>query len=716
MSGKDAVREFGVPYSTLAEIAKALGISKQKTAVKAKKKHWPYKEVPHPGHSLRLYPLKDLPEPIRQAVTILRARALPVPLSPHYEAKTIPEKAHQTGLCRFQLHGHWQQYRRKASTNKARADKAFLAAYNSGQSHPAIFEVLGKVSRSSLFRWEAQLKEADGDYRVLCDHRGWAPAENIEGNISPQAREVFLGLYLTAERLSVQHAYRATCAILEQRGLPVPSLSTVYRFIRRYTRENQDQVVLMREGEKALADKVAPFITRDDRQLEVGDVLFADGHRLNFDAINPMTGRPARMSLILWQDWASRMPVGWEVMPEEDTIAIASALKMAVTNLGKYPRVVYIDNGKAFRGAYFSHTSADEMQRQTQGLFNRLGIAVQYSRPYQARTKIIERFFGTLNEQFERLLPSYRGASIADKPAHLLRNEKFHQDRHDPYVPTIPEVVEVFQQYLGWYCQQPHKGLGGRRPGEVFAAGRGPGVDSEQLNWEFMWRKEVRPRRCRVRLAGIDFESDALYGLDMPLVAYFAWNDLSQIHLYERDGARRYLGVARPVEALHPVARHLGGELDLAKVKQANKRLARFKKQTMQLARETETPPELVEVWPWMGKPERVLLPEIKPSGQAPSEAEQPVSISDAERLEIEEAQRSWAARKKDQPPYERPQFNKPLERYGHLFELKVFQGVDLLPEDLQFMTAYENSDEYPAVSRRFDQLMKLAQREEAHA
>ena len=78
----------------------------------------------------------------------------------------------------------------------------------------------------------------------------------------------------------------------------------------------------MREGEKALDDLVGPYITRDSSMLNVGDVLVADGHRLNFDCIHPFTGRPARMTLILWLDWASRMPAGWEIMPEEDTVAI----------------------------------------------------------------------------------------------------------------------------------------------------------------------------------------------------------------------------------------------------------------------------------------------------------------------------------------------------------------------------------------------------------
>ena len=88
-----------------------------------------------------------------------------------------------------------------------------------------------------------------------------------------------------------------------------------------------------------MSDKVGPYITRDDSVLAVGDVLVADGHRLNFDCIHPATGRPARMTLLLWLDWASRMPVGWGNHARgKHGRPISTALFMAIKNLGKIPK------------------------------------------------------------------------------------------------------------------------------------------------------------------------------------------------------------------------------------------------------------------------------------------------------------------------------------------------------------------------------------------
>jgi putative transposase len=294
---------------------------------------------------------------------------------------------------------------------------------------------------------------------------------------------------------------------------------------------------------------------------------------------------------------------------------------------------------------------------------------------------------------------------VADKPAYLMRNEKFHRARQPEGFPTIQDALEIFAEYVGWHSRQPHKGLDGGLPIEKFLAGKGEGVDPAVLDHEFMWRKEVRPRRCRIRLAGIDFESDALYGLDQPILVYYAWNDLSEIRMYvKRTG--QYLGLARPVRALHPVARHLGSDLDLVQVQEANKRQARLKKQTMQLAREADAPESALNILPWVGIGERVLLESKEPARQ---EEPTPVEISDSDRRAIEQIQRDWEARKAAAPPYECPDFAKPLDRYSFLFDLKVFQGIDLLPEDAAFMAEYQAGREYREVThRRFEQLLKL--------
>src|SRR5699024_4479702 len=52
-------------------------------------------------------------------------------------------------------------------------------------------------------------------------------------------------------------------------------------------------------------------------------------------------------------DWKSTALVGYEIMMSENTQCIASALRNAIINLGMIPKVVYQDNGRAFKAKYF---------------------------------------------------------------------------------------------------------------------------------------------------------------------------------------------------------------------------------------------------------------------------------------------------------------------------------------------------------------------------
>jgi putative transposase len=102
----------------------------------------------------------------------------------------------------------------------------------------------------------------------------------------------------------------------------------------------------MRDGEKALKDNVAPHIIRNTSVLNVGDVLFADGHRFSFPVINPFTGKPSRAVLLAFMDWKSGYIPGYEIMFEEDTQAIASALRNSIISMKMIPKYAYQDNGK----------------------------------------------------------------------------------------------------------------------------------------------------------------------------------------------------------------------------------------------------------------------------------------------------------------------------------------------------------------------------------
>ncbi len=214
------------------------------------------------------------------------------------------------------------------------------------------------------------------------------------------------------------------------------------------------------------------WVKRDNDLLEVGQVWVADGHTLAFDIISPKTGKPVRMTMIMVFDWASRYPVGASLAYTEDSQHIQLAFRNAFLNYQGVPKAVYLDNGKAFRSKLFNEKwEGHDLSSELAGIFPRLGINVVFAESYNAKAKIIERFFKTFQERFERFVSSFRGASVADKPATLMRNEKWARKMYEAQPPTLEEAMRMIGFYVRYmYGEEPHSGLGGKTPWQVFSS------------------------------------------------------------------------------------------------------------------------------------------------------------------------------------------------------------------------------------------------------
>ena len=658
----------------------------------------------------------SMPEDTRAAIAAALAKSLPVkPLVA--SDLLIPDWSFDMARARYRLVMEWRAFvahAAKKGIRKLQATDEFFLLLQAGEAVPAaVLEAVGAYSIPTVYRWDKQLRESGDNLDVLADRRGkWlhGGAKGL-GQLGPEVEGVLLRTWLQPNRPSMSFAYGATKRFMEKNGIVMPSYTSAKRFLQRFNANHHDLVTLKREGEKALRDKVGPYIARNDKILDVGDILFADGHVLNFTSKHPTTGKPCRLTLVVWFDWRSRMPVGWEIMPEETVLAIASALHMGIRHMGKYPKVVYIDNGKAFRAKYFSSvTDFEEMD----GLYNRLGIDVQHSKAYAAQTKILERFWGTFNEQCARMLPSYSGNSIDDKPAHLHRAEQYHKSRHNDFVPTVDETAYIFGAFVKWYAENDHDGLNGNTPWSVFEPGRGPGVDTTELDRQFLLRKVVNPKRTGFVISGIRFESDALYGLNKPVLATYAWADLSHVSLYDIESGTR-IGTARPVEALNPLARVFGDELDMFKVAEANKRQTALKRKTLELARELDGAPEALDALPWMRPALERRVPLTVISG-GKAEAQPPAlpsgTLTEEDAAELAATSRRIQAEKAAEPTYTVPPFfASQRERYECLFELSVMEGVTLTREDAAFMAQYEQSPAYAASRGRYADLRAMIAR-----
>ena len=274
-------------------------------------------------------------------------------------------------------------------------------------------------------------------------------------SLNEEQIKIFIQILLSPNAFSIGKSISLTKHILKERGYEIlPKDVTFRRYANWFKDKNYDKWILAREGQKALKDKVEPYIVRNAALLKAGQVLIADGHTLNFQVINPFTGRPTRATLLGFLDWKSGGLVGYEIMLEECTQNIASALRNAILKMDHIPEFVYQDNGRAFKSKFFNGDKKFEELGFT-GVYQRLGIKPIYATPYNARAKVIERFFLDFQEGFEKLMPSI-SSNLAYAAIHQLGGETGRNKTAEiparPYLKLtdndFEEILHVCENFL----------------------------------------------------------------------------------------------------------------------------------------------------------------------------------------------------------------------------------------------------------------------------
>ncbi|MCP3941430.1 MAG: transposase [Desulfobacteraceae bacterium] len=703
----------------VSQVAKSMNIGTKAVRLQAVKDNWPVIKKQKQGGSELLFPRDLLPVKIQAGLVVMESVTGNTNLPVIVRDTPVPKKSNKIGMAKYNLvHAHRLAKEQAPWGEKKRSAQEFLLAYNAGLLLPQVFSVIGEIQVKTIESLDKKLRNNNDDYHALCDGRGgWKKhgSNKYKGRkLSEAAKAIFLKCYLHGSRPSVIMAIRAAKMTLEKENMADSVNETTYRrWLKDYTKYNAGIICLARDGMKAYIDNYGPYISRDASLLKVGQCLVADGKTLNFFIKHPDTGRNCRMTLIVFFDWASRYPVGWQILPTENQWGILAAFRNAVQTLGRYPDSVYLDNGRAFKSKLFAKEVDLDFEEMT-GLYARVGTAVMFAKPYNGRSKVVERFFKTVQDQLEFMMPSYCGDSITTKPPWMSRNEKFqkawHEARTQGWVPTIREAAVIIDRYFQWYSQQPQKDLPAP-PEDMFLPNRGPGVDQHQLNYDFLWRKKVHPRKCRISLWNIDYESDCLHNLSTkePIRAMVDTADLSKIWCYTMDGI--YLGEAYPVQACHPLARLFGDQVSVEQVTYQNKRQARLAKNTKKQLEDlgvTKRAPDSLNVLAFAATKEKTAILPGDDSSPVRQESKL-LSQKETKRLELimEKAEQDAASL----PEIPRPKYwDSSLKHYEWCFRFVHEHGRKLELEDSQFVKEFESLPEFKNYRQRFEDLKLVFQ------
>jgi putative transposase len=477
---------------------------------------------------------------------------------------------------------------------KTIAAKRFVAEFNKG-IYPELKNIIGDIKLRTLYRWRKILIENDWDPAALEPQYKPIRARSV----SNREAEILIPMLLNPNRPLVSEILKEAKSKFIHKGISLKSDATYRRFIEEWINKNIDLWTLGRYGMKAYNDKILKDILRDKDRIEVGDIVVADGHTMNIMVINPLTGKPIRMTLLMFYDFKSDMPLGWEIMPTENILTIASALRRTIMLLGKFfaaegyvPRIAYLDNGRAFRAKYFRGIK-DFKDTILPGLFGKLKIETMYATPYHGQSKTIERWFKTLGE-LERKLTAYTGTNIAGKPAMLMRNEKLHRRLFDNTPITIETLAYNLEEYIRQYAETTHQDgqYKGFSPAEIFMESvnriKSSGKHTERVISKneliyLMLSDETRT----IGKNGIRFRGNYYWNEEMPriigskvVIKYDIWDDKEIIIIDEKN---RFLFKAQKEEIRHhPAARLLGSEEDIKLLTEALAEKQRMKRETIQ--------------------------------------------------------------------------------------------------------------------------------------
>lgn len=171
-----------------------------------------------------------------------------------------PTKAKQIALARYDLVNLWVDYIKNSSLKKTESGKEFLEIYNKGEIYSALYKILGHVAVGTIYRWQKEIKN-NNNFENLIPKYDYGEKEH-SAKLTQNELIVFKSLLLSPNKVNIGKATRLTKHILSKRGLDSPSSAQTFRrFANNYRNKHYDEWIFAREGQKALRDKVQPYIT-----------------------------------------------------------------------------------------------------------------------------------------------------------------------------------------------------------------------------------------------------------------------------------------------------------------------------------------------------------------------------------------------------------------------------------------------------------------------
>ncbi len=371
-------------------------------------------------------------------------------------------------------------------------------------------------SAVTLRRWVKTYIDSGRDPMSLAPKykEGDGPGTRV---LDEQTRDLLMLFYCDQRKWSMSHCVRKAEEVTEK--------AIDYTSARRFLQSLPKAFVIMRrEGKDKYNNLVNPFTIRDPELLYPMQRAVSDHHMLDFMVRHE--GRVFRPWLTAFTDFRSRIPLGWTIVEKPDKWSILLAFYRMTEQYGLADEIS-IDNGKDYKSHLLNGKSVktrvddkyngftDERIIEMEGIFSSLGIETIFATPYHGQSKPIERWFGTLAEDFSKEQSSYVGSNTASRPdeiKELLRNIRKMEKRQS--LPTLYHVQAAFDIWVEkWANTWKHsgKGMNGKTPMQVFNENRKPARMLHENSKKLIFTEPIGTRlvsRTGITLNSINYYSN----------------------------------------------------------------------------------------------------------------------------------------------------------------------------------------------------------------
>lgn len=365
------------------------------------------------------------------------------------------------------------------------------------------------------------------------------------------------------------------------------SFSLISKSLVAYTYiQHKTEIDYYRNGASQFKTDTRPYLPRITA-LNAGSLEQMDGTPVQFLCWNHYSKwktegkKLIRMNLFALRDARSGKITGFDLSESEDRFNVIAAMKMRVKVHGHLPAELVHDN--------FSATKTDEFKALKEMLENK-GVIVRAAKVGNAQDKgEIERFFGTFQSRFQRLIDGYLGEGIKSRRKNGRISEEFikkHQKEngHYSYDEMQKIIVELVAIYNNSCISEKNNG---KTPNQIYAECEKPYVkacdtlDTVQLFWlnktltvgRSMIVNEIRKQKYFYEIWD---NEDKLRLNGKKVRVYYDEKDASEIHVFTLDGefVRTYTQKVEVHEAA--VDRQEGEELIIIKHESHNNTLPQY--------------------------------------------------------------------------------------------------------------------------------------------